>query len=68
MRNESGQVRLDWAELVVLGAKEKIRQIEEDRRASQDLRKVAADQIRNRAGDSDVTAADEVKRSGWISS
>ncbi|MGK2955086.1 MAG: hypothetical protein ACSLFI_05375 [Solirubrobacterales bacterium] len=45
LRNESGRARLDWAELVLLGAKEKIRQIERDRVDSRILRKNAADQI-----------------------
>lgn len=68
LRSECGQVRLDWAELVQLGAREKLRRIKQDRKESQGLRKAAADQIRTKGGAADVEAADEVKRSGWSGS
>lgn len=65
LRSESGQARLDWGELVLLGAREKIRQIEQEREVTRALRKIAANQIRTKSGEADVEAADEVKRSGW---
>lgn len=67
LRDESGQIRLDWGELVALGAKEKLKRLRQGEDDLVALRKEAADQVRTGSGDLDVAAADEVKSSGWIS-
>jgi hypothetical protein len=67
LRDESGEVRLDWGELVMLGAEEKMRRIRHDRDKVASIRQEAAEEIRNGTGQDDVAAADEVKRSGWVS-
>ncbi len=67
LRDQSGESRLNWGELVALGAEEKMRRMQSDRERASAIRKAAADEIRNGTADADVAAADEVKRSGWIS-
>lgn len=68
LREESGEARLDWGELVVLGAEEKMRLIRTEREKVASIRREAAEEIRSGTGEGDVDAADEVKRSGWVSS
>jgi hypothetical protein len=65
LRAEVGQDRLDWGELVVLGAEEKMRQIRSSRAQGESLRQAEARRIREQLGDVDIAAADEVKRAGW---
>lgn len=65
LRAEVGQDRLDWGELVVLGAEEKMRQIRSSRAQGESLRQAEAQRIREQLGDVDIAAADEVKRAGW---
>jgi len=65
LREEVGQDRLDWGELVVLGAEEKMRQIRQTRERGESLRRAEAQLIREQSGDTDVAAADQVKRTGW---
>ena len=65
LREEVGQDRLDWGELVVLGAEEKMRQIQKSREHGESLRQSEARRIREQLGDADIAAADEVKRAGW---
>lgn len=65
LREEVGQDRLDWGELVVLGAEEKMRQIRQTRERGESLRRAEAQLIREQSGDTDVAAADQVKKTGW---
>lgn len=65
LREESGQVRLDWGELVALGATAKLKDLRKDRDEAAALRRKAADQIRNGTGDTDLEAAKEVRSTGW---
>jgi hypothetical protein len=68
LREESGEVKLDWGELVMLGAEEKMKLIRAEKEKVSSIRRQAADEIRQGAGAGDIAAADEVKRSGWVSS
>lgn len=62
-----GSQRVDLAELVVLGAREKERQLLRDSEAAREARHRVANLIRDRTYDpGDVAAADEVKRLGLI--
>ncbi len=65
LREEVGQDRLDWGELVLLGAEEKMRQIKRSRARGESLRQAEAQRIRAQSGAIDIEAADEVKRAGW---
>lgn len=65
LREEVGQDRLDWGELVVLGAEEKMRRIRAAREQGDSLRQAEAQRIRDQRGDIDIAAADEVKQAGW---
>jgi hypothetical protein len=58
--------RIDFAELVVLGAGVKARQLPDDVAAAQEAAARLATMIRSRAVPVDVEAADEVKRRGLI--
>jgi hypothetical protein len=60
--------RIDFAELVVLGARAKARQLPDDAQAAREARMRLADMIRGRSVPVDVQAADEVKRRGLIAS
>jgi hypothetical protein len=64
LRRELGDERVNLAELIVLGAREKIALLREDK-TNAALRKRLADRIRNRTLFVDQEAADEVHRSGW---
>lgn len=66
LRDETGSVRLDWAELVALGAKEKLRELGKREAARDAILREWSEKIRNGEGDGDVAAADEVKRLGLI--
>jgi len=65
LREEVGQDRLDWGELVVLGAEEKMRQIRKSREQGDSLLRAEAQRIRGQHGDADIAAADQVRRTGW---
>jgi hypothetical protein len=60
--------RIDYAELVVLGARTKARQLPDDARAAREASQRLADMVRQRSVPVDVGAADEVKRVGLASS
>lgn len=66
LRDESGSVRLDWGELVLLGAQEKLRRIRSTQEESDRILEEAAELIRRGGGGGDVEAAAEVKRKGLI--
>jgi len=66
LREETGTVRLDWGELVLLGAKKKLDQLQAKRAETDRVLEDAAEMIRRGEGRGDVAAADEVKRKGLI--
>jgi predicted nuclease of predicted toxin-antitoxin system len=57
---------VDIVELVILGAREKLARLRAEEQQTKELRRQLADRIR--AGDIpvDISAADEVRRSGWV--
>jgi hypothetical protein len=57
---------VDIVELVILGAREKLARLRAEEQQTKELRRQLAARIR--AGDIpvDVSAADEVRRSGWV--
>ena len=67
LRAQMGAQKLDLAELVVLGAREKERQLQRDSDATREARRRLADAIRARTlPEPDIAAADEVKYLGLI--
>ena len=67
LRAEAGSQKLDFAELVLLGAREKRRRLEQDSEAARAARSRLAAMILNRTGpEPDIAAADEVKTLGLI--
>jgi hypothetical protein len=66
LRRELGQERIPLAELVIIGAEEKLRRLQEAR-ASEDRGLAAlADRIRRREPLVDPVAAEQVHRTGWL--
>jgi len=64
LRRELGKDDLELAELVILGAREKLERLRAgDERVA--LRRQLADRIRTREVPVDSRAAEEVRRSGW---
>jgi hypothetical protein len=61
-----GGERVDYAELVVLGARIKARQLPDDAKAARQAARRLAEMVRRRSIPVDVEAADEVKRLGLI--
>ena len=66
LRSRLGGERIDYAELVVLGAKTKARQLPDDAEAARGAALRLAEMVRRRSIPVDVQAADEVKRLGLI--
>lgn len=66
LREETGSVRLDWGELVALGAKEKLKELRKSKDDGDAILEAMAEKIRRGEGSWDVEAADEVKRKGLI--
>lgn len=66
LREETGSVRLDWGELVLLGAKRKLDQLQTKRAENDQVLEETAEMIRRGGGRGDVAAADDVKRRGLI--
>jgi hypothetical protein len=67
LRAQMGSQKVDLAELVVLGAQAKQRQLEWDSEASRAARERLAARILDRTGpEPDIAAADEVKTLGLI--
>ncbi|HYN51818.1 MAG TPA: hypothetical protein VES62_12915 [Thermoleophilaceae bacterium] len=64
LRRETGTDRVPLAELVVLGAGEKVRRIREERDNSAGRQQVA-EWIRTKTIPGDPQAAEEVRRTGW---
>ena len=65
LRGELGGDRIELAELVVLGAREKVAQLRASRGEQQDLRRRLAQRVRDGRVPVDPDAADEVRRTGW---
>jgi uncharacterized membrane protein len=65
LRAELGRDRIELAELVVLGAREKLAQLRARRGAQQALRRRLAQRVRNRRIPVDLDAAEDVRRTGW---
>ena len=66
LRSRVGGERIDYAELVVLGARMKARQLPDDAEAARKAAQRLAEMIRDRSIPIDVQAADEVKHLGLI--
>jgi hypothetical protein len=66
LRARDADVRL--SELIVLGAREKLRQLDEGDPAVERARQRLADRVRSRRVGGSPELADEVRRSGWTRS
>jgi hypothetical protein len=66
LRARLGNGRIDYAELVVLGAQTKLRQLPNDAERAREAARRLAEMVRRRAVPVDVQAADEVKLRGLI--
>lgn len=66
LRRETGEDRPPLGELVILGAREKLRQTREEHARRDELLADLADRIRRRESLVDPVAAEEVHRSGWV--
>ena len=64
LRSRLGGERIDYAELVVLGARMKARRLPDDAQAAREAARRLAERVRRRSIPVDVQAADEVKRLG----
>jgi len=64
LRARLGDVRL--GELVVLGAREKLRQLARDDVDAVEARERLAQRVRRRESGGDVELADRVRREGWL--
>jgi hypothetical protein len=68
LRDELGDARIEFGELVILGARQKVAQLKADRDDTASLRRQLATRIRRREVPVDRAAADEVRRAGWARS
>jgi hypothetical protein len=66
LRSRLSGERIDYAELVVLGARMKARQLPDDAKAAREAALRLAEMVRRRSIPVDVKAADDVKRLGLI--
>lgn len=66
LRARLGGERIDYSELIVLGARMKTRQLPDDAKAAREAAQRLAERIRRRLLPVDVQAADEVKYRGLI--
>jgi hypothetical protein len=66
LRSRLSGERIDYAELVVLGARVKVRQLPDDANAAREAARRLAEMVRRRSIPVDVKAADDVKRLGLI--
>jgi hypothetical protein len=66
LRSRMGRARIDYAELVILGARVKTRQLPDDEQAARAAARRLATRIRNRSLHVEVEAADKVKYLGLI--
>lgn len=66
LRSRLGGGRIDYAELVLLGARIKTRRLPDDARTAREAAGRLAEMVRRRSIPVDVQAADDVKRVGLI--
>jgi hypothetical protein len=66
LREELGEGRIDFGELVTLGAHQKVAQLRASRDDTTARRRALAERVRMREIPVDRTAADEVRRAGWV--
>jgi hypothetical protein len=67
LRARMGGERIDYAELVILGARAKARRLPDEAREAREARRELAEWILTGSGPAmDIAAADEVKRLGLI--
>jgi hypothetical protein len=64
LRERLDGARIDYAELVILGARTKVRQLPDNAMAAREAGRRLAEMVRRGAIPVDVDAADEVKRLG----
>jgi hypothetical protein len=65
LRGELGDGRIEFGELVILGARQKAAQLRAQRDDTASRRRQLAARIRRRDVPVDRAAADEVRRAGW---
>ena len=65
LRGELGDERIEFGELVILGAQQKVAQLRGERHDTASKRRQLASRIRRREVPVDRAAADEVRRAGW---
>jgi hypothetical protein len=65
LRRELGGDQVELAELVILGANEKVARLRSSRGAQRALRERLAERIRGRRLPVDPKAAEQVRRTGW---
>src|SRR4051794_36497881 len=65
LRGELGGERIEFSELLILGAQEKLARVRAEREGIASRRGRLAERIRRRELPLDPAAADEVRRSGW---
>jgi hypothetical protein len=65
LREQLGDARIEFGELVVLGAHQKVAQLRAARDDTASRRRELAERIRHRDIPVDRAAADEVRRVGW---
>ncbi len=66
LRERLAGERLDLAELVILGAGEKLARIEDEERQTHEARSWLAERIRGDEPLVDPAAAERVRRGGWV--
>ena len=64
-REALGSERVELSELVILGARTKLRRLRDEQERTALLRRQLADRVRSGAIPVDVEAAEKVRRSGW---
>lgn len=65
LRSELGEQRLPLAEVVILGAEEKLRRLTVERESNAAGRRQVAEWIRTRSIPGELDALEEVRRTGW---
>jgi hypothetical protein len=65
LRRELGAQRLEIAELVILGAREKLARLRSEQHRRAELVKRLAQRVRDRRVPGEPAAAEEVRRTGW---
>jgi hypothetical protein len=65
LRDELGGERIEFSELLILGAQEKLARVRAEREGIAERRARLADRIRRRDLPLDPAAAEEVRRAGW---